>query len=253
MEHTSATPQSAEGEQAAATQLFAVELAPSTQNSCCTPPQEQSSNALCDQVWMVWQEHSTALRRYLQSRTHVHALTDGILSDVMLKVYKNCGRLTEVKDIKAWLTRIAKNTLLDHYRKPKTNELPSAEVLASTGDAELPPEQRMAACLGEMLTLLPEGDRLPLQWADLEGLPQEEVARRLGISLSGAKSRIQRARIKLRQQIEACCQIETNTQGRIADFYPKRTCGKNKGEILRLFKRHPVVQVNQIIHLTCMI
>lgn len=190
------------------------------EESCCVPTPGQSTNALCDQVWGVWQLHAADLRRYLQGRTREQNLTDDILSDVMLKVYKNCERLAEVKDVKGWLTRVAQNALTDHYRKPKSGELPPADLLAAAGDSDLLPEHRMAACLGEMLLLLPEKDRLPLQWADLEGLPQEEVARRLSISLSGAKSRIQRARLKLRQQIEACCQVETNTQGRVADFYP---------------------------------
>ncbi|EMR02371.1 RNA polymerase sigma factor SigZ [Cesiribacter andamanensis AMV16] len=88
----------------------------------------------------------------------------------------------------------------------------------------MPPEQRLAVCLAEMLQLLPEGDRLPLQWADLEGLPQEEVARRLNMSLSGAKSRIQRARIKLRQQLEECCTVALDSGGKITDYYPKKGC-----------------------------
>jgi RNA polymerase sigma-70 factor (ECF subfamily) len=209
--------------QVSAQRLLENQPAAPVQPGCCTPAPEQSSHALCEQVWGVWQEHSAGLRRYLQGRIRAHALTDDILSEVMLKVYKNCERLTEVKDVKAWLTRVAQNTLTDYYRTQKTSELPSSEVLAADSDAEeVLPEQRMAACLGQMLTLLAEKDRFPLQWADLEGIPQEEVARRLGISLSGAKSRIQRARLKLRQQIEACCQVETNTQGRVADFYPRK-------------------------------
>lgn len=194
---------------------------------CCVMGEEQSTNTLCDLVWQVWQEHSQVLRDFLQQRTREQALTDDMLSDVMLKVYKNCERLAEVKDVRAWLVRIAQNTLIDHYRKSKPTSLLTAEALEEAPENEMLPEQRLAACLGEMLSLLPEGDRLPLQWADLQGLPQEEVARRLGMSLSGAKSRIQRARVKLKQQIEACCKVETDAQGRIADFIPKKNSEKS--------------------------
>lgn len=191
---------------------------------CCTPSPAAPGNELCTQVWEVWQQHSAALRRFLQQRTREQMLTDDLLSDVMLKVYKHCEKLPEVRNMRSWLTRIAHNTLTDHYRKANTSELPATDLLADAPEGELLPEQRMAVCLGEMLSLLPEPDRQPLQWADLEGLPQEEIARRLGISLSGAKSRIQRARVKLRQQIEACCQVEVNTHGRLADYYARKDC-----------------------------
>jgi RNA polymerase sigma-70 factor, ECF subfamily len=192
--------------------------------SCCSPaPEALSSAELCEQVWTIWQEHAKSLRQFLLQRTREQALTDDLLSEVLLKAYKNCERLHEARDVRAWLGRITQNALMDHYRKKKGKSLP-ADDLVKEEAGEVAPEQRLAVCLGEMLGLLPEADRLPLQWADLEGLPQEEVALRLGISLSGAKSRIQRARIKLRQQIEACCAVETDSSGRIADYYAKGNC-----------------------------
>jgi RNA polymerase sigma-70 factor (ECF subfamily) len=57
-------------------------------------------------------------------------------------------------------------------------------------------------------------------------LPQKEVADRLGLSLSGAKSRVQRGREKLRQNLSECCDIETGKNG-IVGFElrdPKRGC-----------------------------
>ncbi|AHM60458.1 RNA polymerase sigma factor SigZ [Flammeovirgaceae bacterium 311] len=184
-------------------------------------------NDLCEQAWSVWQEHAQSLRYFLQNRTREHALTDDLLSDIMLKAYKNCNRLAEVKDVRAWLMRVAQNTLTDHYRQRSYTDLPNSDSLPAAEDVLLP-EHRLAGCLGEMLLMLPEKDRYPLQWADLEGLSQQEVADRLGISLSGAKSRIQRARVKLKQQLEACCQIETDAQGRISDYTPKSGKSDNR-------------------------
>lgn len=193
-------------------------------SDCCPSTADVSGNELCNRVWEVWHQHAQELRRFLQQRTREQMLTDDLLSDVMLKVYKNCEKLPNIKDMRAWLTRVAKNTLMDHYRKPVTKALPATDVMEALANDDLLPEQRMAACLAEMLRLLPYADRQPLQWADLEGLPQEEVARRLGLSLSGAKSRIQRARVKLKQQIDDCCQVEVNTHGRVTDYYAKKKC-----------------------------
>ena len=99
------------------------------QEACCVVDEKESTNSLCDQVWQVWQEHAQHLRRFLQQRTREQMLTDDLLSEVMLKVYKNCEQLAEVRDMRSWLTRIAHNALTDHYRKPKTRELQAVEVL----------------------------------------------------------------------------------------------------------------------------
>ena len=43
---------------------------------------------------------------------------------------------------------------------------------------------------------------------ELDGLTQKAAAERVGLSLSGMKSRVQRGRLQLRQMLEACCRIE---------------------------------------------
>ena len=72
---------------------------------------------------------------------------------------------------------------------------------------------------------LPEGYRHALILADLEGLPQREVAEELGLSLSGAKSRIQRARKKLKANLLSCCRLDLNRLGNVLNWQPKgRVC-----------------------------
>jgi len=51
----------------------------------------------------------------------------------------------------------------------------------------------------------------------LQGMTQEEAASRVGISLSGMKSRVQRGRGKLRNLFEACCKIELDVRGKPID------------------------------------
>jgi RNA polymerase sigma-70 factor (ECF subfamily) len=52
-------------------------------------------------------------------------------------------------------------------------------------------------------------------------LSQQELARKAGIFLSGAKSRVQRAREKLRQLLLECCHFELDRQGRIIDYHKR--------------------------------
>ena len=58
--------------------------------------------------------------------------------------------------------------------------------------------EELAECVRPMMNALPEKYRLPLLLSELDGLPQKEVAKRLGLSLSAAKSRVQRGREQLK-------------------------------------------------------
>ena len=95
--------------------------------------------------------------------------------------------------------------IVDHHRARRpSDELP--EDLAAP-EPEDDPVARLAPCLPRMVDELPPTYRDALRWSELEGRPQREVAQRLGISLSGAKSRVQCGRVLLRAQIEACCRV----------------------------------------------
>jgi RNA polymerase sigma-70 factor (ECF subfamily) len=71
-----------------------------------------------------------------------------------------------------------------------------------------------------------------VQWSELDGLSQQEVADRLRLSLPGAKSRIQRGRVMLKQALQECCDFEIDRRGNVVDFVPRpeRTVCRDCGE-----------------------
>ncbi|MGE3165465.1 MAG: sigma factor-like helix-turn-helix DNA-binding protein [Planctomycetota bacterium] len=69
-----------------------------------------------------------------------------------------------------------------------------------------------------MLERLDREDRIVLQRVDMLGESQAEIARELGMSMSGLKSRVQRARQRLRAQLEDCCAVERDRSGRPVDY-----------------------------------
>jgi RNA polymerase sigma-70 factor (ECF subfamily) len=52
----------------------------------------------------------------------------------------------------------------------------------------------------------------------LEGRSQAAAAECLGLSVPGAKSRVQRGRARLQAMLLRCCQIETDRRGRVVAF-----------------------------------
>jgi len=75
-----------------------------------------------------------------------------------------------------------------------------------------------------MMNSLPELDRQALILTEYRGLTQKELGERLGLSFSGAKSRVQRAREKLKQMLLACCHFELDRQGHIINYQSRCQC-----------------------------
>lgn len=161
----------------------------------------------------LWQAHRFRLRNYIAKRVRERDVVDDILQEVFLKVNAGLHTVKSQASILAWLYRIAAHSIADHYRSQKPwDALPDDDELAA------PDQQRdyvaeLATCIQPFMADLPETYRSALQLSEIEGLPQKEVAYRLGISLSGAKSRVQRGREKLRLRLLECCDIETGRGG----------------------------------------
>ncbi len=174
-----------------------------------------------------WQEHKTQLRGYIAKRVRESDAVGDILQDVFLKAHTSLHTVKSRGSIKAWLFRIAANAIVDDYRSQKSwDELPD-ELAAPEPERDYVAE--LATCLQPLIADLPKTYQLALMLSELEGLPQKEVANRLGISLSGAKSRVQRGREKLRQRLLDCCDLETGRSGIIGYGPRDKNCDGSCG------------------------
>jgi RNA polymerase sigma-70 factor (ECF subfamily) len=81
--------------------------------------------------------------------------------------------------------------------------------------------EELKAAFRRMIYSLPEPYRDALVLTEFEGLTQKEMAERLGISISGAKSRVQRGREPLKQMLLERCEFEFDRLGRIIDCRPR--------------------------------
>ncbi len=146
-------------------------------------------------------------------------LADDILQDVYLKIHAHIQDLRAADRLESWLFQVTRNAIADHYRSSRHHaDLP--ETLPAPPADEPDFADELAASIRDMLCSLPPKDRQALELADLQGLTQTQLAARLGISLSGAKSRVQRARQKLKEAFLDCCHFEFDRYGRVIDSTP---------------------------------
>jgi len=82
-------------------------------------------------------------------------------------------------------------------------------------------ERAVAGAVSPTISTLPEPYREALVLTEFEGLTQKEMAERLGISLSGSKSRVQGGQEQLKQMLLERCDFEFDRLGRIIDCKPR--------------------------------
>jgi RNA polymerase sigma-70 factor (ECF subfamily) len=171
----------------------------------------------------VWAAFSGRLRGFIAKRVREEVDIDDILQDVFAKIHEGLRKLKESEKLEAWLFQVARRSIVDHYRRRRPAELP--EDVAETSPAK-DISAEVASWLDPMMALIPEEDRDALRLTELQGLSQKELAERLGISVTGAKSRVQRARARLKEAVLDCCHIELDRRGQPIDYTRKRRdCG----------------------------
>lgn len=156
----------------------------------------------------IYKEYSNELKGFLISKTGDKDLSEDILHETFVKVHLKISGLRANTRVRPWLYRILFNTLIDHYRKKAVYV--KGDVIES--DEEINPHTAIN-CLVPLINNLPEAYRNALILSDLTGLKQAEVAQKLNISLSGAKSRIQRGRKMLQEGYVDCCDYTLNDKG----------------------------------------
>jgi len=172
-----------------------------------------------------WDDLRTRLNRYVRRKVDVDASED-LVHDILLRVLQNEKTLSDADNPIAWIYTVAKNRIADYYRKQSRVNLANDSNLLEDeyADTETPTigiDKDFADCLRPLTARLEPKYREALQLVDFNEMKQAEAANQIGISLSGMKSRVQRARIKLKEELLACCAIERDRFGEIIDYKKK--------------------------------
>ncbi|OIP19502.1 MAG: RNA polymerase subunit sigma-70 [Comamonadaceae bacterium CG_4_9_14_3_um_filter_60_33] len=167
-----------------------------------------------------WTLHAAELRGWLRHRVGNDALADDLLQDLFLKALRQGERFCELTNARAWLFEVARNLLADQLRVAHHMvDLPE-NLTAQSDDVDT--VDTLTACLPRVLSELSPQDREAIMLCDLQGMAQADFAQASGLSLSAAKSRVQRARVRLRSQMSLACQVQVDAIGRVADFVPRQ-------------------------------
>lgn len=168
---------------------------------------------------VAWRANEQALRGWLIHQLHDKPLAEDLLQDVFLKAMRQGERFCAIENARAWLFEVTRNTLADQLRRTRDSVALPDDL--SVSEEVAPPVDSLANCLPRVLAELSAEDREAITCCDLNGMSQADYAHQLGISLPGAKSRVQRARQRLKAQLACACQVRFDEQGKVCCFVPR--------------------------------
>lgn len=171
-----------------------------------------------------WPELRAELRRFVRSRVDDEGAAEDLVQDVFVKLAQQLHDGPPPEALHAWVFRVARNAIVDHYRRARPSHLLDAVEQAPAPVDEAAREALFASCR-RFVQDLPDEQREAIVQTECEGLSQAELARRLGVPLSTVKSRVQRGRQRLEQALHDCCTFEFDRRGGLIDWQ-RRTGGE---------------------------
>lgn len=146
-----------------------------------------------------------------------------VAQEVFVKVSRALDTLADPARLASWIHAITLNTVRDAARarvsRPPVD--PAADTLAQAPDpAARTPEEtatrnEMVACYVDYVKGLPRDHYDVYVLAEFDHLPNAEIARRLGLSLSTVKIRLHRARAQLHEELRRNCRCYYNERGEL--------------------------------------
>jgi len=173
----------------------------------------------------IWKEFNEQLLSFIKTRVSDDEIAKDILQEVFIKIHKKIDSIKDSEKITSWVYQITRNSIIDFYRKEKKKStIPNLENISLQEIDVQNPD--FSKCISPFLKQLSEKDRELLNKISFEGISQKEYADLHNLSYTATKSRVQRARKKLKQAFIKCCDIKTDKYGNIISHSQKRpnTC-----------------------------
>lgn len=153
----------------------------------------------------IWQQFNTELLNYIRSRVANTEDARDIHANIFLKLAQLGHKLQDIDNVRAWVYRIARNSITDYYRATRHNlDLPDDASVPEVDIVDKLSDEQLRSCLHKLINYLPPRYQAALIATQLDGLPDKDYARAQGISLPKAKGLIRRARIKLQNIADSC-------------------------------------------------
>ncbi|MDJ0836341.1 MAG: sigma-70 family RNA polymerase sigma factor [Acidobacteriota bacterium] len=165
----------------------------------------------------VWADFGNTLHNYIARKVPDPGDVEDLLQETFLRVHHH--GIPEGRNPAPWLFTVVRNLITDYRRKHSSRPVPLEVEQPDYDRFEVRESEQIAAgWLHGFAAAIPPKYGEAVRLADLEGKSMQEVADALGLSVSGAKSRVQRGRKLLAKELMECCTFQMDHQGRVQSW-----------------------------------
>ncbi|SES30051.1 sigma-70 family RNA polymerase sigma factor [Salipaludibacillus aurantiacus] len=173
------------------------------------------------------EQYHQELRQFVLKRVTNRFDAEDVLQNMWIKVVGNQNKLADVSHVRGWLFQIVRSTIIDFYRK-RTVEIPDVNVpdtpINDMEHAETNFNEDCGSYLLRELRGLHEKYQLPFWLYVGEEWKHRQISSELNLTLSGSKTRVQRARRQLKEILLNCCDVQFDAYGNVVRYEKRNVC-----------------------------
>ncbi len=166
----------------------------------------------------IWIDLNEELYKFIVGKVRDEQRAKDILQEVFLKIQTRIHQLKNTSKLTSWVYQITRNTIFDYYRKLSLKKIPIDDVDIPENESDNFDYSKLSNCINQKIENLTAKHKQVIVLTSFKNYSQKELATHLNISYSGTKSRVQKAKEILRENILDCPNVESDVSGKLLDF-----------------------------------
>ncbi|WP_405381942.1 sigma-70 family RNA polymerase sigma factor [Maribacter sp. LLG6340-A2] len=166
----------------------------------------------------IWTDLNEELYKFILSKIKDEQTSKDIHQEVFIKIQTKIDQLKHTSKLTSWIYQITRNTIIDHYRKTKHNNISINEIDIPEKDTHNFDYSNLTNCINQKIGNLSTQHKEAIILTSFKNYSQKDLADYLNISYSGTKSRVQKAKKILKENILDCPNVASDKSGKLLDF-----------------------------------
>ncbi len=170
------------------------------------------------EINIIWVDLNEELYKFILGKVKDEQTSKDIHQEVFLKVQTKIHQLKHISKLTSWIYQITRNSIIDYFRKVKDKSISITGIDIPEKDTNNFEYSNLTNCINQKIENLSSQHKEAIILTSFKNYSQKELAEYLKISYSGTKSRVQKAKEILKENILNCPNVESDNTGKLLDF-----------------------------------